>query len=261
MDKGNVKGALQKLRMESVYDIIEGLDEIEHRIKDLRGKNLNETILALFRLLDVDVFDRPDLQPVVDRAFKILVALGGRAIPLILYELQAADLNVQLHLSRALGQIGKPAVKPLLKFYSGSFDPHRRIFALYAMAKIRDPEASKAIPRVIDAMDDSNAEVRDTATRALGKLAEHLDPQDISQKMQRKMFSALMKDLSDGHAGVRAKAVRSIGKMARSGFIGSREKSAAKKAMSRILGMDETFDWDRAYVVRTEAEETMKYLR
>jgi HEAT repeat protein len=260
VDKSNTKSAFQKLRAESVYDVIEGLDEIERKIQGLRGKDLNAAILALCSLFYIDLFDRPDLKPAVDRSFKILVGLGEKAIPLILYQMKEADLNVQLHLSRALGQIGKPAIKPLLKLYSGSFDPYIRCFALYAMGKIREPEMAKIIPRVIDATDDSNSEVRDTATRVLGKLAEHLDPESISQKARKKMFSSLMKNLSDRHSGVRARTVRSMGKMAKFGFIGPKEKSMAKKAMGRILGLDDDFDWDRAYVVRVEAEETMKYL-
>jgi hypothetical protein len=240
VEKGNLKSAFQKLRAERV--------------------DLNEAILALCSLFYIDLFDRPDLEPAVDRASKILVALGEKAIPLILYEMKEADLHVQFHLSRTLGQIGKPAIKPLLKFYSGSFDSYVRCFALYALGKIREPEMAKIIPKVMDAMDDSNGEVRDTATRVLGKLVEHLDPQGISPKVRRRMFISLTRNLSDRHSGVRAKAVRSIGKMAKFGFIGDKEKSTAKKAMERILGLDEAFDWDRAYVVRAEAEETMKYL-
>ncbi len=260
MDKGNLKSAFQKLRAKSIDDIIEGLNEIEWKIEGLRGKDLNEATLALCSLFYIDLFDRPDLEPALDRAFKILVALGEKAIPLILYELKEADLHVQFHLSKVLGQIGKPAIKPLLKFYSGSFDPHVRCFALYALGKIREPEMAKITPKVMDAMDDSNGEVRDTATRVLGKLVEHLDPQNIPQKVRKRMFNSLIKNLSDRHSGVRAKAVRSIGKMAKFGFMGPKEKSASKKAVARILGLDDNFDWDRAYVVRAEAEETMKYL-
>jgi HEAT repeat protein len=159
-----------------------------------------------------------------------------------------------------LGQIGKPAIKPLLKFYSGSFDPYMRIFALYAMGKIREPEMAAIIPKVIGAMDDSNAEVRDTATRLLGKLVEHVKPKAVSQKLRNKMFNTLMKNLSDSHSTVRAKAVRSIGKMAKFGFIGTKEKASADKAFRRISGLDDAFDWDYAYIVRAEAEEAMKYL-
>ncbi len=260
MEKGNMKSAFQKLRAESVDDVIEGLNQIEWKIKGLRGKDLNEVILALCSLFYIDTFDRPDLEPAVDRAFKILVGLGEKAIPLILYEMKETDLNVQLVLARALGQIGKPAIKPLLKFYSGSFDPFVRCFTLYALGKIREPEMARVIPKVMDAMDDSNGEVRDTATRVLGKLMEHLDPQTIPLKVKKRMFTSLTKNLSDRHSGVRAKAVRGIGKMAKFGFIGTQEKATAKKAMARILGLDDAFDWDRAYVVRAEAEETMKYL-
>jgi hypothetical protein len=260
VEKGNLRSAFQKLRAGSLDDVIEGLNEIEWKIKDLRGKDLNEAILALCSLFYIDTFDRPDLEPAVDRAFKILVGLGERAIPLILYEMKETDLKVQVALSRVLGQIGKPAIKPLLKFYAGSFDPYVRCFALYALGKIREPEMAKVIPKVMHAMDDSNGEVRDTATRVLGKLVEHLDPQTIPLKVKKRMFTSLTRNLSDPNSGVRAKAVRGIGKMARFGFIGTPEKATAKKAMDRILGFNNDFEWDRAYVVRAEAEETTKYL-
>ena len=74
------------------------------------------------------------------------------------------------------------------------------------------------------------------------------------------MFTSLTRNLSDPNSGVRAKAVRGIGKMARFDFIGTPEKATAKKAIERILGFNNDFEWDRAYVVRAEAEETIKYL-
>jgi HEAT repeat protein len=260
VEKAGMSSAFQKLRAEDVYDVVEGLEEIESRINRLRGKDLNEAILALCTLFYIDLFDRPDLTPAVDRAFKMLVALGEKAIPLTLYQMKEADLNVQLHLSQALGQIGKPAIKPLIKEYSGSFDPGVRSSCLYAMSKIREPEMAGVLLTVVDAMNDSNGDVRDTATRTLGKLIEHLDPRTISQAVRKKMFKAMVRSLSDLNSGIRAKAVRSIGKMARFGFMGPTEKSTAKQSMGRILGLDEDFEWDRAYVVRTEAEEAMKHL-
>jgi HEAT repeat protein len=260
MEKQNMDSAFHRLRSENVYEVIEGLEEIERKMKRLREKDLNEAVLALCSLFYIDLFDRPDLKPAVDRAFKILVATGEKSIPLILHQLKEAEFEVQLELARVLGQIGKPAIKPLLKFYSGSFDANRRIFALYAMGKIREPEMAKIIPKVLDAMDDSNAEVRDTATRLLGKLVEHLKPQNVSSSAKKKMFAALIKNLSDNHSGVRAKAVRSMGKMGKFGFIGPKEKAVVRKTMHRILGLDEAFEWDRAYIVRAEAEESMRYL-
>jgi HEAT repeat protein len=260
MERSSWNSAFQKLRAADGYEVVEGLEEIDREIDRLRGKDLNEAILAVSTLFYIDLFDRPDLSPALDRAFKILVSLGEKAIPLVLYQIKEADLNAQVHLSRALGQIGKPAIRPLLKQYSGSFDPNVRCSCLYALSKIREPEMARVLPKVIEAMDDSNGDVRDTATRTLGKLVEHLDPQRISQLVRNRMFKAVVRNLSDLNSGIRAKAVRSIGKMAKFGFLGSKEKSTAKKAMGRILGLDEAFDWDRAYVVRMEAEEAIKHL-
>ena len=71
MEKDNLKSAFQKLRAESVDDVIEGINEIEWRIEGLRGKDLNEAILALCSLFYIDLFDRPDLEPAVDRAYVV----------------------------------------------------------------------------------------------------------------------------------------------------------------------------------------------
>ncbi len=52
----------------------------------------------------------------------------------------------------------------------------------------------------------THATQRDAARRLLGKLAEHLKPQSLSTKVEKSMFSSLVKDLSDNHSGVRAKS-------------------------------------------------------
>lgn len=49
-----------------------------------------------------------------------------------------------------------------------------------------------------------------------------------------------------------------MGKMAKFGFIGTKEKSVAKKAVGRTLEIDEAFEWDRDDIGRAEAEEAVK---
>jgi hypothetical protein len=58
---------------------------------------------------------------------------------------------------------------------------------------------------------------------------------------------------------VRAKAVRSLGKLARYGHLNGRERWELAAILRRILGKDERFEWDRAYVVRKEAQEALSY--
>ena len=67
-------------------------------------------------------------------------------------------------------------------------------------------------------------------------------------------------NLNDTNSGIRSKVVRSLGKMAKYGHFNIQERERFKKLCSNILGKDDDFDWDRAYVVRKEAEEALKYV-
>ena len=53
------------------------------------------------------------------------------------------------------------------------------------------------------------------------------------------------------------KAVRSLGKLAKHGHLTARERWELAVRLRRILGQDENFEWDRAYVVRKEAQEAL----
>jgi hypothetical protein len=74
------------------------------------------------------------------------------------------------------------------------------------------------------------------------------------------MFEALFRTLTDVHSAVRAKAVRSLGKMARAGYLAPEQVDRTLAAAVRILGRDEAYEWDRAYIVRQEAEEALRHL-
>ena len=73
-------------------------------------------------------------------------------------------------------------------------------------------------------------------------------------------LDALQTNLSDYSPGVRAKAVRSLGKLAKHGHLTARERWELAVRLRRILGQDENFEWDRAYVVRKEAQEALGYV-
>ena len=53
--------------------------------------------------------------------------------------------------------------------------------------------------------------------------------------------------------------MRSLGKLAKHGHLTGRERWELAAALRRILGQDEHFEWDRAYVVRKEAKEALEY--
>jgi hypothetical protein len=59
---------------------------------------------------------------------------------------------------------------------------------------------------------------------------------------------------------VRAKAVRSLGKLVRAAYLAPAQEERVRLAVLRILGRDEAHEWDRAFIVRREAEEALQHL-
>jgi HEAT repeat protein len=219
---------------------------------------LCETIMPLFY---IDPLDHPEHVPVIEEAIRVVAGLGEAVIPALIQNLEMGDVKAQMAIAQALGRMGAAAVDPLIaEYHSTCPDPSCRAFLLYALGKVKAPEVVKAAPLAVEAAASSDLELRDTATRALGKFAESIPAGGLSEAVRVAALAALQRNLSDYSPGVRAKAVRSLGKFARHGHLTPREKWELAARLRRILGQDEQFEWDRAYVVRKEAQEALGYV-
>jgi len=221
------------------------------------ARRLFEMVSPLFY---IDPLDRPDLVPVVDEAVSLMAGFGKWVIPVLVDNLLAGDLKAQLAIGHALGRIGADAVPPLIAEYAASEEPGRRAFVLYALGKVRSPAVAEAVPLALEAAQSPDLELRDTATRAIGKFAEAIPAARLPEAVRTELVARLQANLADPNAGVRAKAVRSLGKLAKEGHLPGGESEALRAAFHRILGDDGRFEWDNAYVVRKEAEEALRYL-
>jgi len=255
-----LKASFSKLADPDKEIVLEGIREIERYLPGLKGKKFKEALSSLSGLFYIDTFERPDLQPVIDRAFETFKRFRAKTIPFLLSSTRESDFKFQLNLARALGKIGKPAIKPILSRLSRSRDPKEKSFLLYALGKIKDPAAVMAIPALLQGLKDKDQEVRDSASRTLGKVFEVATPPKISFKNRSLIFESLLKKISDESSGVRSKAVRSLGKMVKYGFADEEKKERLRKVMQRLLGRDESYNWDIAYIVRREAQEVYDYL-
>ena len=83
---------------------------------------------------------------------------------------------------------------------------------------------------------------------------------EIGADRRNEIVEALFRTLADFQPAVRAKAVRSLGKMLRGGYLTSDQAQRLSTAVLRILGRDAAYEWDRAYIVRREAEEALRHL-
>jgi len=231
-------------------------DELS-RVEPREAKPLFEMVLSIFY---IDTLDQPQLVPVLDEAVSLVAGFGEWVIPFLVEGLDAGDIKAQFAIAHALGRIGTDAIEPLMAEYVSSADPARRVFVLYALGKIKSPQIEQASRLALDAAQSPDLELRDTGTRAIGKFAESIPPSLLPEELRREFVEKLHDNLSHANPGIRSKAVRSLGKMARCGHLHGPEKAELKELCRVILGTDERFEWDRAFVVRKEAEEALRYV-
>ena len=112
----------------------------------------------------------------------------------------------------------------------------------------------------LDAAQSADLELRDTATRALGKFVESIPPAALPVEFHRGVIERVRRNLGDPNPGIRAKAIRTWGKMAKGGHLTPAEREELRWVCQRLLGVDEAFDWDRAYIVRKQAEDALQGL-
>lgn len=257
--------ALRSLHGGRPEAIAEGLDYLGARLRALPDVEFRGAVEELCTLFYVDTADRPDLQPLLDRAVAILAGQGPRVIPEILELMKGSDIKSHLYLGRTLGAIGRAAL-PALRRVIATEDHYSRTFALFAVGKVHDPAVREALPEVIGSLLHPDKEVRDSAARTLGKIAERVPPGEIGPERRTEMYELLFRALSDVQPAVRAKAVRSLGKLARFGYLDAAQEEHVRLAVLRILGRDENggrdedADWDPAFIVRREAEESLRHL-
>ena len=173
--------------------------------------------------------------------------------------MKGSDIKSHLYLARTLGYLGQAAL-PALRRVIATEDAYSRSFALFAVGKVNDLAVREALPEVIGSLMHPDKEVRDSAARALGKIAETVPATQLGEDRRAEILEALFRALSDVQPAVRAKAVRSLGKLVRAAYLAPAQEERVRLAVLRILGQDEAHEWDRAFIVRREAEEALRHL-
>jgi HEAT repeat protein len=240
-------------------ELLRGLELVRAQItaiEEPEALRLFEMVSALFY---IDPLDLPGHMPVVEEAISVVARFGEWVIPVLIQNLESGDVKAQMAIAQALGRMGADAIVPLIAEYEGCPEPDCGAFVLYALGKIKSPEIVAAAPVALDAASSPDLELRDSATRAIGKFAESIPAGGLPEELRADLVVVLQRNLADPSPGIRAKAVRSLGKLAKFGHLTARESDQLKLTLERILGEDEAFEWDRAYVVRKEAKEALQY--
>jgi len=252
-----IKGLLESTRLEELQRGLELVRVEIARSGSQESRPLFEMVCSVFY---IDPLDQPELMPVLDEAINLVVGFGSWVIPALVERLEAGDIKAQMAAGHALGRIGADAIQPLMEEYRRRKDVDLRVFVLYALSKVRSPRVLQALPLALEAAQSEDLELRDTATRALGKFAESIPPAELPAELHKALVERVRRNLGDANAGVRAKAVRSWGKMAKAGHLEQAEREELRRACQSLLGTDDAFDWDRAYIVRKQAEDALRSL-
>jgi HEAT repeat protein len=257
-DKFNeIKGLLNSFDSEEIHQGLVMIREELPNISEEDAKSLFDMVSALFY---IDLLDHPEHAYILDEAVGLMADFGEFVIPILLNNLDAGDMKAQLTIGHAFGRVGEVAIEPLLEAYKCEESEECRTFLVYALGKIRSPRVLDAFEQVLGAAKSENLELRDTAVRALGNFVAEISPADLPAEFKKEMLEAIRTNLSDSRAGLRSKAIRSYGKLARYGHLNEEEKENCKETCELLLGVDGKYDWDRAYIVRKEAQEALVYL-
>lgn len=254
------KVILHNLRSRDTEKLLLACKQVVAHRKTFNSQQIREMANSLMSLFYLDTADHPEFQAIIDAAVDAQVALGPDAIDVLIEDLTDADIKANFIIGRTLSKMGTPALVKLIDTFKKSNDPNQKTFALFAIAKMDDPALIDFFPEVVAALDDDDAEVRDTAARAIGKIVDVFSDKTLPQEAIDHAFEKLVEKLSDPHPGTRSKAVRSIGKLAKAHYLDKEQVSRAVVAISAILGIDGKHEWDRAFVVRREAEEAYLHL-
>lgn len=239
--------------------IHQGLELVRKEIARIGSQEARPLFEMVAMLFHFDMLDQPDLVPVLNEAVSLVVGFGDWVIPELLHELDDGDLKAQLTIGHALGRIGADAIQPLIAEYNATSNSARRVFVLYALGKIKSPRVMDAMPLALEAVNSPDLELRDTATRAIGKFVEFIPA--LPAALRQEIFQKLQRNLADSSPVIRAKAVRSLGKLAKFGHLAPEERESLKTICQRLMGTDEHYEWDYAYIVRREAEEAFRHLQ
>ena len=219
------------------------------------ARGLCELIVPLFY---IDTLDHPEHMPVVEEAIMVTAEMGEAVIPVLIKTLESGDVKAQMALAQALGWMGAKAVDPIIAEYGETCpDPACPPSCSSPWARSGRRKSIKAFPLALEAARSPDLELRDTATRALGKFAEAIPPGVLSDEARLTCLEVLQANLGDASPGVRSKAVRSLGKLAKHGHLTPDEQEQLRGILRRLLGEDEHYEWDRAYIVRKEAKEAL----
>jgi ferredoxin--NADP+ reductase len=191
---------------------------------------------------------------------KLIGKFGPDMIPFLFQEILAADTETAVDFGKSLARSGVVG----LEFILSKLDDYRErdhdlINLVQVLSLFKIPEAAKAVPGILAVAQHNNHQVTSMGLYSVGRLVQKLRPAAFSEELRLKMFDAVFRFLSNPQGLVRKNAARALGKMLRKGLLSKENEQKLYKTFLAIAGRDEHHSWDRAFIVRREAEDFLPY--
>ncbi len=257
---------------ERIQQIIEGLDTHSplsvartlDRVKNLDDLTTDERISLTEAFFDIFAHahhtNSTSMPKLAVRAGKRIAKFGPEMLPVLFSHLLTADSETANYYAKALARNGEVALKYLLPKLTEYRDrDHEIINLIQALAYFKTPEAATTIPFVLSVAQHVNHQVTSMAVYTSGRLVQQLPASSFSDELRQFMFNSCFRFLSHAQGLVRKNAARTLGKMLRKGLLNEDNEHKLYKAFLSITGRDDHHNWDRAFIVRREAEDFLPF--
>ena len=260
LDKETLDAIYNGLRSDGKDTLMGACKLAGEKVHDMDMGQLRTIADALVGQFYLDVDKNMDYVEVIECASDALTKMGADTVSILIDGLTDTDLQADFQIAKTLGRIGAPAIAVLKDRFRHDSDPFNRGLALLALSKIDDPGLMDIFDEVVSAMDHENQELKAMAVAALGTIIECIGGKCLTPDTACYAFDRLMAKIPDPHANTRANAVRAIGLLGKMGYLKDDRRSQAIRTFDSVLGTDRKHQWDRAFIVRKNAEEAYKYL-
>lgn len=191
---------------------------------------------------------------------KLIGKFGPEMIPYLFNEILTADTETAVDFGKSLARNGAVGLEFILSRLDDYRDrDHDLINLIQALSLFKIPEATKAVPVILIASRHNNHQVTSMGLYAVGRLVQKLRPAAFSEELRSNIFDTVFSFLSNPQVLVRKNAARVLGKMLRKGLLLKENEQKLYKTFLAIAGRDEHHNWDRAFIVRREAENFLPY--
>jgi ferredoxin/flavodoxin---NADP+ reductase len=249
---------IKHIHFDSEEEVAKALAHAE-LLEDLSSEEKNDLTAALSIIFyHHDHAGITSMAKLAVRAEQLIAGFGCDVVPYLLEELVNADSESAAYLGKAIALNPCPNIDMVLAAWDKNLhDDFASINIIQALSYFKSDGIIKALPQIIVASKSANFQVRAMALYAIGKLSLRLKLANYTEELKLSMFDTVYELLADTKPLVRKNATRALGKMQKRGLLSDKQRIQTLAAFKAILGTDGKHSWDRAFIVRHEAEHFM----